>query len=282
MKSAAVVILAALILVACEKKVDIHIPYDGDKIVVNSLLQPDSVLYLRVTRSQPPGASVFPEIRDAAVTVKAGDTRIPMQLQVINGKAWFVSQTAVSGLLRYQLEIAAAGLDTVRAMDTLPRRPLLSQPFAQPNGSRVKFLLKDAPGKDFYRFRLYACKKNDAGKIVPVSRLRYRFDPSYNNSFTDLITDSYLESNLIPDDRFDGREITVVMQTEKVSLPGDMIILEVTGLTWNSWQYLKTLELQNNNDGNFLEEPSRVHTNVAGGYGIFGGVNAAQLELEIK
>lgn len=274
--------IAVFLLAACETKVDIPIPYDGDKIVLNSLIQPDSLLYLRVTRSQPPGAVSFPEITDAQVTVKAGGTRIPVALKVIGGKSYFVSDAPIAPGLPYGAEVSAAGLDTVWAADTLPRRPILSQLFAQVNGSRVKFLLKDAPGRDYYRFRLYAGRKNDAGQLVPAKRLRYRFDPSYNNSFTDLITNSYLESNLIPDERFDGREITVVMQTEMVSQPGDIIIVEVMALTLNSWQYLKTLELQNANESNFLLEPNRVHTNVTNGYGIFGGVNAAQLALEIR
>ncbi|RPE12879.1 DUF4249 domain-containing protein [Chitinophaga lutea] len=282
MKKTAAFISAILLLAACEKSVHIPIPYDGDKIVVNSLMQPDSVLYIRVTRSQPPGATSFPAIRDAGVTVKAGDLEVPLQWQEIGGKGYFVSTQPVSAALRYTIQVAADGLDTVRAADTLPRRPVLADPFAQVQGNRVKFTLKDVRGKDFYRFRLYAGEMNAAGRIVPVKRLRYRFDPSYNNSFTDLITNNYLESTLIPDERFDGHNIAVVMQTERVSQPGDFLVLEVTGLTWHSWQYLKTLELQNANEGNLLVEQNRVHTNVAGGYGIFGGVNAAHLNIEIK
>lgn len=275
--------ILAFALAACEKKVEVPMPYDGDKIVVNSLLQPDSVAYIRITRSQPPSSNFFPEIPAAAVTLKAGSANIPLQWQVIGGKGYFVSQVPVAEGLQYHIEVAAAGLDTVKAADTLPRRPLLKEPFAQADGNRVKFLLKDLPGKDFYRFRLYSGTLSPVtNTVIPVRRMRYRFDPSYNNSFTDLITNSYLESTLIIDERFDGREITIVMQTEEVSRPDDLLLLEVTGLTRDTWQYLKSLELQTVNDGNPLVDQNRVHTNVEKGYGIFGGLNAAHLEISIK
>ncbi|WP_343701132.1 DUF4249 domain-containing protein [Chitinophaga sp.] len=275
-------IILAFSLAACEKKVDIPTPYDGDKIVVNGLMQPDSVLYIRITRSQPPGASVFPEITDAGVEVKAGGHLLLMQRQQIGGKGYFVSTEPVAAHLSYSITVTAPGLDTVHAADTLPRSPAIKEPFAQAGGNRVKFLLKDLPGKDFYRFRLFSGEKNAAGAVMPVKRLRYRFDPSYNNSFTDLITNNYLESTLIPDERFDGRETTIVMQTEQMNKAGDYLLLEVTGLTYDTWHYMKTLEVQNANEGNLLVEQNRVHSNVNGGYGIFGGLNAAYLEIEIK
>lgn len=282
MKRAAILLITVSLLAACEKTVNVPVPYDGDKIVVNSLMQPDSVMYIRITRSQPPGASFFPEIPEAGVSVKAGGTVVPLQWQVIGGKGYFVSQAPVSSEHTYTISVTAPELDTVRATDTLPRRPVLKEPFAQAGGNRVKFLLKDLPGTDYYRFRLFAGELNAAGKVVPAKRLRYRFDPSYNNSFTDLITNNYLESTLIPDERFDGRETTIVMQTEKVNQAGDHLLLEVTNLTYDTWRYLKTLEVQNANEGNLLVEQNRVHTNVEGGYGIFGGLNAAHLAIEIK
>ncbi|WP_341842774.1 hypothetical protein [Chitinophaga caseinilytica] len=53
MKKAAY-LLAITALAACEQSADIPVPYEGDRIVVNSLVQEDSVIYLRLTRSQPP------------------------------------------------------------------------------------------------------------------------------------------------------------------------------------------------------------------------------------
>lgn len=263
---------------ACEKPVNIPVPYDGDKIVVNTLLQPDSLLYLRVTRSQPPGASVFPEIPGAAVSLKAGNVSIPVSWQQIGGKGYFVSASPVQYGLRYSLEVSAAGLDTVYATDTLPRAPLLSAPFAQAGGSRVRFVLRDLPGSDFYRFRLFHANSN----FVPEKRARYRFDPSYNNSFTDLISDRFLEYTLISDERFEGREITVVMQTEELNKAGGYLLLEVTGLTHAAWLYLKTLELQSSTNNNPLVEPGSVYSNVLNGYGIMAGINSALLPIEVK
>lgn len=268
---------------ACEKKVDIDVPYAGDKIVVNAFIQPDSAIYLRITRSQPPGASSFPEIPGADISFTAGNVNIPLQWQVINGKGYFVSQVPAPENVLYNIKVIAAGLDTATAHDTLPRKPLISQPFAQAGGNRVKFDLKDIKGWDAYQFRLYkGVMSATTNKIVLSERLQYRFDPSYNNNFTDLITENYREVNFISDERFDGKEITVVMQTKNVNVKGEYIILEVTALTQDAFKYHKTMELQTLNDGNPLVDLNRVHTNINKGYGIMAGINAARLELEIK
>lgn len=272
------ILLFCICMMACEKAVQIDIPYDGDKIVVNTLMQPDSLLYLRVTRSQPPGATGFPEIPDAIVHVKAGLTDVPVQWQVIGGKGYFVSQTAVKKNERYRVEVIAAGLDTITATDTLPRAPLLSAPFAQAGGNRVRFKVRDLPGQDFYRFRLF--HSDAAGN--PVSRARFRFDASFNNSFTDLVADNFIDNALISDERFEKQEITVVMQTQEVNAAGGYLLLEVTCLTNAAWKYLKTLEVQTSNSGNALLDPSQVYTNVVKGYGIVAGVNSGRLPVEIK
>lgn len=275
-------LVLCVLLTACEKKVEMDVPYDGDKLVVNSFIQPDSVVYLRITRSQPPGSSSFPEVPGAAVELKAGNEVLPLRWDVINGKGYFVSTKPAKAGVEYNISVSASGLDTVTAKDTLPRKPLLAEPFAQGGGNRIKFVLKDLPGADFYRFRLFKGTKNSSGEIIPGERRLYRFDPSYNNSFTDMVTQNYLESTLIPDERFDGREITIVMQTKDVNVKKEILLLEVTGLTRSSWLYLKTLELQAANDGNLLVDPSKVYTNVVKGYGILGGVNAARLTVEVK
>ena len=276
------IIIFCTIFSACERAVELDVPYEGDKLVVNGFVQPDSVVYLRVTRSQPPGRSVFPEVPGAVVKLKAGAEILPLLWQVIGGKGYFVSAQPAKPGLEYTVSVAAPGLDTIFAKDTLPRKPFLAEPFAQSGGNRVRFVMKDLPGADYYRFRLYKGAKDGHGVVTPVERRLYRFDPSYNNSFTDMLTENYLESTLIADDRFDGQEITIVMQTRDVNVKDEILLLEVTGLTRSSWTYLKTLELQTSNQGNILVDPSKVYSNVEKGYGIFGGVNAARLEVTVK
>jgi hypothetical protein len=72
------------------------------------------------------------------------------------------------------------------------------------------------------------------------------------------------------------------MQTKNVNVKGEVLILEITGLTQDAFKYYKTLELQTTNDGNPLVDLNRVHSNVNNGYGILAGINAARLQLEIK
>ncbi len=275
-------LIIAFALAACEKPANIPMEYEGDRIVVNSLVQEDSVVYLRLTRSQPPGAIVFPEVANAGVKLTAGTTVMAMQFRTIGGKGYYVSDAKVTAGMRYKVEVTAAGLPSVEAEDTLPRKPLLREPFAQEGGNRVKVYLSDLPGGDRYRIRLYKARKLDSGSFAPAERRQYRFDPSYNNSFTDLVTETYHEYSLIPDERFDGKEILVVLQTRQVLVKDEVLLLEVSGLTSASWQYLKSLQLQEANRGNLLVDPTQVFSNVGKGYGIFAGISTAWVEIPVK
>ncbi len=211
----------------------------------------------------------------------AGDASVPLSYRLINGKGYYVSDKTAEAGLRYKVEVSAAGLATVEASDTLPRRPSMREPFAQQGGNRVKVYLSDLPGTDRYRFRLYKAARLADGRYVPAERKMYRFDPSYNNSFTDMITETYHDYSLIPDDRFDGREILIVLQTRQVLAEGEVLLLEVAGLTNASWQYLRSAERQQNNTGSILMDPASVFSNVAKGYGIFGGVSSAWIEIPV-
>lgn len=276
-------VLLVMLLSACSKRVEIKLPYEGDKIVVNTLIQPDSVVYIRVTRSIPSNVlddSGYKDIPGSTVTLSAdGVSLTPLHIQQINGFSYFVSeQKAVRGK-QYTVQVAAPGLTSVTATDTLPIAPDVKNAGAQRNSSRVQFTLKDGRGAgDYYRIRIYVT--DDIGG-QGAYRL-FRLDPAFNNNLVDFFTKSSYNSLVMSDERFDGKEVNFVLQTAEPIAALSQVTVEVSTLTRASYEYFSTITAQKEGGNVAIGNPIRVFTNVTNGYGIVGGINTRKMLFKVE
>lgn len=276
-------VLLAMLLNACTKSVDIQLPYEGDKIVVNTLIQPDSVIYVRVTRSIPSNIlddSGYKDIPGSSVSITANGVALATpQIQVIKGFSYFVStEKAVRGQ-QYAVQVQAPGLTSVTATDTLPFAPLAKNAGAQRNSNRVQFTLKDdpAPG-NYYRIRIYLAGVNDA----PGAYLLFGLDPAFNNNLVDFFTKSNYNSLVMSDERFNGKDVNFVLQTVDPIPGASEVTVEVSTLTRATYEYFNTMMAQRENGNLALRNPVRVYTNVTNGYGIVGGINTKKLTFKVE
>ncbi len=272
----------SMLLSACEKREEIKLPYEGDKIVVNTLIQPDSVVYIRVTRSVPSNVyndGVYKDIPGATVTLTTNESSVmPLQVQTIKGLSYYVSgQKAVLGQ-RYKVAVAAAGLQAVTATDTLPQAPVAYNATAQRSSSRVQFTLKDQPASaDYYRIRIYMTDAS-TGK---GAFLLFRLDPAFNNNLVDYFSQDNYNSLIMNDERFNGKPVNFVLQTADPIMNAGEMTVEVSALTHTTYQYFNTLAAQKD-AGISLGSHVRVFTNVTNGYGIVGGINTRKMTFKIQ
>lgn len=273
----------AMLLSACEKREEISLPYEGDKIVVNTLIQPDSVVYIRVTRSVPSSVyddAGYKDIPGAAVTLTSGDGAVwPLQTQVIKGLSYYVSdRKAVLGQ-QYKVAVTAPDLQAVTGTDTLPSAPLAYNAGAQRSSSRVQFTLKDHPAPaDYYRVRIYM---TDAA-TGRGAFLLFRLDPAFNNNLADFFTKGNYNSLIMNDERFNGKQVTFVLQTAEPIMNAGEITVEVSALTYSTYQYFNTLLAQRESGNVVTGSPVRVFSNVTNGYGIVGGINTRKMVFKIE
>ncbi|UCJ07321.1 DUF4249 domain-containing protein [Chitinophaga pendula] len=275
-------------LSACEKKAELNVPYEGDRIVVNSFIQPDSPVYIRVTKSVPVtvySEDQFPTLSSAQVhLLENGNDVGVLQWQEIKGKGYFVSKRPAARGNRYTIKVANEGLTPVEASDTIPAVATITNAYAQRNANRVSFLLEDWEGVDnYYRIRLFKADEDAAalGIIRPKATVAYRLDPTYNTVFLAELTSSYYNTLLIGDSRFDGRKIQFVLQTQDV-INDKYIIAEISALSESAYHYLQTAGSQGGITGLVVSEPTRVFSNVQNGYGIVAGINTRQLLLKVE
>lgn len=271
----------SMLLSACEKREEIKLPYEGDKIVVNTLIQPDSVIYIRVTRSVPSNVyndAGYNDIPGATVTLTANEASVlPLQVQTIKGLSYYVSsQKAILGQ-QYKVAVSAAGLQSVTGTDTLPPPPLVSKPGAQRGSSRVQFTLQDLPASaDYYRIRIYM---TDAATGLGAFLL-FRLDPAFNNNLVEYFSKGNYNSLIMNDERFNGKPVNFVLQTADPIMNAGEITVEVSALTNNTYRYFSTLAAQRD-AGTTLGSHVSVFTNVTNGYGIVGGINTRKMIVKI-
>jgi hypothetical protein len=282
-------ILLVLIFAACAKESKIYIPYDGDKIVLNSMIQPDSLIYIRVTQSKEVrvyGNLQFPELSNATVTLYENGVALPTpQRQVINGYGYYVSAGVAQEGALYSIGVEYKGLTSVSAADSTPARPVIKDAYAQRSNSRLRFTLSDnAAETNYYSIRFFnADSVNGALVINRTDTLRCRLDPSFENNFVDIIGNNYYSEITVSDERINGKETSFVMQTQK-QLTTSHIILEVRGLTEGAYKYLLATYTQRQDEGNpdVTFDPVNIYSNVQNGYGIVAGVNARVLSFKVE
>lgn len=271
-----------LLFISCEKKVPFNVPYEGNKIVVNSLIQPDSLIYVRVTSSTPSNVyneDGFPEIKNPVIVVTADGEQLPdLEPMVINGKTWWVSNTPAVLGKQYQAKVSAAGFTPAEAKDTLPPAPAAEQLGAVRNSKRIQFILKDRSGAmDYYRIRVAATTPDSV-----TSWLLFRLDPAFNNNLIDFFTRESFTSLVMNDERFDGKTITFVLETAFPIPAKTKLTVEISSLTFSTYQYFSTLLAQSESLSAVTGAPARVFSNVTNGYGILGGINAKKLTITVQ
>ncbi|WP_343745512.1 DUF4249 domain-containing protein [Chitinophaga sp.] len=270
-------VLFMTLLSACEERVNIQLKYEGDKIVINSLLQPDSVAYVRITRSVPANVydeSGFTEIGNAQVTLlQNGIAMSALQQQSIKGRTYFVSKEKIANGNNYTINVSAAGLTPVTAQDTVPPAPVVSDGTARRGSTRIVFTLKDRPGAaDYYRLRVFTYGTDN----LPDTTRNFRLDPAFNNNLIDVIANTHYSSLVMDDSRFDGKTVNFVLETEQ-PINATRLMVEVSSLTCSGFKYFRTLDMQTRNGGVLITEPFAVYTNVHNGYGIVAGINSQRL-----
>ena len=280
-------IMLVVLFAACEKKSAMYIPYAGDKIVVNSLIQPDSLIYIRVTQSKQvreAGNLQFPELSKATVMLEEDGIPLPApQWQVINGRGYYVAAAAKTSR-QYHIRVLADGLTSVEATDSTPTRPQLTEAHAEYNINRVRFTLTDPVNEtNNYRIRLYKADSSNGTLVLNrADTVKCRLDPSYNNNFTDVISNAYYSEILITDERINGKAIVFVIQTAK-EVTAPYMAVEVSGLTASAYRYLQGTYSQRQDDKvNLSFDPVNIYSNVQNGYGIVAGVNASLVGLKVQ
>ena len=314
----AIILLAAL--EACETVVDIDLPPEPTRLVVNSFITPDYDVSVRVSKSKsvldssPSGS--FTYVEGAQITLFEDGTDVARLAPEDEYGGYTTSFRPRAGH-RYAVQVVAEGLEAVEASsDIVPAvaiRELTADSIFTESGYncvdddcspyyskdyRFQLRLTD-PGDrdDFYEIVGYTTvldsfptAETENGETI-FEKTTYQYpidfttdDPAVENPEFSVDGDSFYGSSLLfTDEIFAGRSYTINFTTNH-SYGSDLtkVVIELRTLSRDRYEYLRSRHLQDYHAGNPFSEVVPVYTNIENGFGIFAGYSTDSVVVVLE
>lgn len=290
------IIVLVLFVTSCELIIDVDVPYDGDRAVVNAVQKIDSVwmVDLSSTRYILDNQYSYLPISNAQVTILKPDGTT--EALVHKGNGMFRGTTRPQPGNIYKVSVTPHGFDAIEGEMRMP--PLVKiidlkwdssriEPNSTSQGAAdVPFTLtfSDPAGEvnyydvNVYIFYVYTYNRYPDGVQVTDTFASYR--PTYIRDPGIALEDDQSEFS---DKTFDGKTQTIPFITELTTYGNSPYKIEVW-LTTSSeelYKYNKTQRLQAEVQGDPFAQPVQVYSNMSNGFGIFAGTADDKREYKV-
>ena len=281
-------LLLVVLMSSCEKKVDIPLPDEANKLVLNLIMNKDSIMMARVNVSErmnqlrPTG-----EIKNAVVNLyENGTFKEALTPYVYSNNTYYRSKTVPRSGATYKVTAAVAGYTDVWGTDVIPDTVAIGElkiTQVQVNNWLGKATISvqlhdDAAVENYYRVRIYHVNEwVDANGNGGWQKSQKYFEAEEANLA--IFSDKQRLEFFTTDALFNGRSPRFTFRFDTYS-NSNKYMVEITSLTYNSYNYLHSafMAREKNEDG--LSEKVIVFNNIENGLGIIGGV--AQREYILK
>jgi hypothetical protein len=280
-------VLPVLMISSCDKDIDIPIPEESNKVVVNMLMNKDSVMIARVSISgRLNNIQAMPEVSNAVMNLyENGTFKGPLTSYQLAGHTYYRSNTLPQAGATYRVTAAVPGYPEVSGSDQIPdtvKIGELKMTIAQVDNIMSKVTISvqlhdDAAIQNYYRVRIYQIYEwvNANGNGGRQKNQEY-FET--DDTEWELFGESSRSEFYTTDALFNGRSPRFTFRVNTGSQFKKMVV-ELTSLTYSSYNYLNStfLAREKNDDG--LSEKVIVYNNIENGLGIIGGVAQREYEL---
>jgi hypothetical protein len=272
---------------SCEKTVNIPLPDEANKLVLNLLMNKDSIMMARVSVSE--RMNMFqqtPEIKNAVVNLyENGTFKETLTPYVYSSRTYYRSKTLPQAGVTYKVTAAVPGYTDVAGSDQIPDTVELGEmrlTVAQANSWQAKATISaqwhdDPAVQNYYRVRLYYIHEwVDQNGNGSRQKIQQYFEAEEANLaiWGDKMRDEFYTTDAL----FNGRSPRFTFRADTDGSFKKMVV-EITSLTYNSYNYLNSafMAREKNDDG--LSEKVIVFNNIENGLGIIGGVAQREYEL---
>ena len=283
-----------LICFSCTKEVDLDIPELPQKVVVNSLFCPDSVMQIHVSLTAGITEPKINNVDNATVKLFENDVLIKTIVSQQNG--FYNSMYMPKVGKEYRVEVVVPGFDVVWAESSIPKNAIVDSFLCdlsklQTNNINNLIMLSElffnsdkSNGLNYYEIRGVndTYKQFDesilAENIIEQNPPAFCFsDQLFASSFHKLVLNGYFDD--ITFDPFTG-ELNYVL----LNLPFKTISKEYYNFrkSWSNHVFNQNSDTHYDDPLTllFLGDPIEMYTNIMGGYGVFAGYNMQLVELE--
>ena len=292
MRSIYILILITLLATACEKE----IAYKGSKLenfmVLNALIENDSIIKCQVTHSNTLFEnSEIRHIDDATVELYNGNELLETLTHIKDGY-YHSTNLKASAQASYTIKARHKDYTNINATATVPEATnaaVSNIRYNQKDGMYdVTLTINDKKGTDYYRLMVYTSNEyyneynNNSGYSFVLTYIDSN-DPVLNfnkvggddSGISDYPDNTYSVFN---DDLFDGE--TYKLKFKTYGAEGSPLKVELQHITEDLYLYYSSVQSRDYYEESPFSEPVRIHSNVENGAGIMGGVcSTASLKI---
>ena len=290
MKNFVVFLIIFFFVSACDKTIDIKIPDEGRKLVLNSLLKADSAISINLTLSKYilDGEEAVKPIIGAKVSFYKNNQLIEVLTDSSSG--YYYGDYTLKQGENYQIKVEVENYPVLKTETTVPYKTEIIKleayqaldAYDWPE-TRFSLIFKDNPEYDNYyavsvierRYTTYDLGDGEDTVFVEDYPLNvYSSDP---NVFSD---DWYLRRDLLfTDELIQGKEYKLQFNAQRNFYDSNeaVSVYYVQFKTVNKEYYLyyTSLAKHYNAQDEFFMEPVQVYSNIENGFGIFATYAAA-------
>lgn len=290
------------VLSGCEKAVDVDVPFEDPKLVLNGFMNPDSSFTVHVSKSQfVLDMAELKNITDASVRIYEGDRLLGEMVHQTEGLYRLEGVFPEPGKT-YSIQAEKQGFNPVNATEKVLRAVILSD--LKIDTVKVEdfgairmdydFSLEDPAGeKNYYLIGVTekGMEKYSEGRFEPGKEPEWKWRP-YSRTMRTESTDPLLENYclgyngcglLMTDEFIDGKAYRIKLKVDSYNSGYNQeynkdveTFLTVYQIPESYYRYIKTLEQNENVRDNPFAEPAKVFSNVEGGYGIWASLTLSR------
>jgi hypothetical protein len=291
----------AITLNSCTKDIDLPIPETTPRLVMNGLIQPDSVLVLNLSSSISAKSGNLPAyVNDGSVKVYENGNLLSTlhYVPAINSNPWSapIEGNYIDSNLSflpghtYTVKAVKSGFADVVAEVSVPIIPkvdtlsvddvLLSVGGGFGGGSQttdgksIKFKIVDPDqnNKNYYLIRVSQFDSSFMGYLdasIGTNNLNLQ-DLNGLQGSTESANKLYLNDAIFRNGTYEGEIHFAIYTGGWGSFISSIYYLEILSVTKDYYQYLQSVDSYWDTNGNPFAEPSQITTNVTNGYGMIG------------
>jgi hypothetical protein len=254
-----------------------NLPEHQPLLVINSFINPDSVLEVFVSKSNAFLAPPSFLINNATVTIfESGN---PVELFQIRQGTYRAANHKPRIGASYELRVSADGFMPVSSTATIPSPIKIDSVVVTKNRidfkTNLTLFFQDPPGEDnYYQLLLYSIERsveNDTllaviGFSSSDAVLR---NPEDFEDESDYYDDAFFDDALFDGDFYD-LDISFHIHSEPIQM---FVVLLTTSESY--YNFRKSVEQQNTTEDNPFAEPVPIYTNIENGLGVFASYSSS-------
>lgn len=276
--------IVALLYNGCQKTVSIDTGKIKPRLVLNALIEPDSIFKVELSKSRSlmDSTQSVEMISNASIKIYENDVLKKTLINGIGGVyngSFKPKQTA-----SYRIEVNTTEFGHVEAATNIPDQPVLVSavptteltPSSSPRFYKYKLVIRDnGQHRDYYYIRAFLIQRGYAPGTPFGNVTAYDI---FSDDRVVINDDHTLRGILLDDGAFNGYDYELIVYSPYRVTFANPLWFELSSISKEYYNYLSSVITQNNAGDNPFAEPVIVKSNVLNGTGIFGARNSVYIK----